>query len=376
MSGFGFPCCPQSATGRLIRASGFPSRWPLSSVMAALPAMATTPGFARGHVRAALIAWNMRDFAEVAELVVSELVTNAVRASEQRGQSISGEDGQTPVIRVCLLADGIRLRIEISDRAPGLPFLREASIDSERGRGLALVDSMTAGRWGWCPASHAQVTKYVWAEIRQPTSEADPPLLTFPIRHPNSETGGRNMTTTGTKLAPPTATRVRAIAAVPPLPETKSTHPGDNATIPTGKVTCPRESITPDLFSKLTYRVRTDDGYDVDTAGRIVEQALAFLLACARHPDSHLSPSGMVDAGWHAFILHTFDYAAFCDRVAGRLIHHRPNGAGEAESEQQAIGITIAAMRDAGLPVDPDLWVPRAECSQCYQGCADDPKGV
>jgi hypothetical protein len=31
---------------------------------------------------------------------------------------------------------------------------------------------------------------------------------------------------------------------------------------------------------------------------------------------------------------------------------------------------------EAGLPVDPRLWVPRAECSQCYQGCADDPKGA
>ena len=37
---------------------------------------------------------------------------------------------------------------------------------------------------------------------------------------------------------------------------------------------------------------------------------------------------------------------------------------------QQAIGVAIAAMRDVGPPVDPDLWVPSAECSQCYQGCA------
>ena len=65
-----------------------------------------------------------------------------------------------------------------------------------------------------------------------------------------------------------------------------------------------------------------------------------------------------------------------CDRIAGRFIHHRPSDPGKAAAEQQAIGVTIAAMRDAGLPVDPGLWVPRAECSQCYQGCADDPKGA
>ena len=44
--------------------------------------------------------------------------------------------------------------------------------------------------------------------------------------------------------------------------------------------------------------------------------------------------------------------------------------------DQRAIGVTIAAMRDVGVLVDPDLWVPRAKCSQCYQGCADDPKGA
>jgi len=62
--------------------------------------------------------------------------------------------------------------------------------------------------------------------------------------------------------------------------------------------------------------------------------------------------------------------------VAGRFIHHRPDGPGEESSGQAAVGVTITAMRDAGLPVDADLWVPRSACSQCYQGCADDPKGA
>jgi hypothetical protein len=88
------------------------------------------------------------------------------------------------------------------------------------------------------------------------------------------------------------------------------------------------------------------------------------------------SPGLLIDAGWHAFILHTADYAEFCERVAGRFIHHRPGNPSGAASGQQTIGVTIAAIRDAGLHVDPDLWVPRAECSQCYQGCADDPKGA
>ena len=142
------------------------------------------------------------------------------------------------------------------------------------------------------------------------------------------------------------------------------------------KMTVPRELIAPGLFDKLTLCVMANDGHDQDTAARIVEQALAFLVVCARYPDGHLSPSQTVDAGWHAFIIHTADYAEFCGRVAGRFIHHRPADPGAAPSEQHTVGVTIAAMRDAGLAVDPGLWVPKAQCSQCYQGCADDPKGA
>jgi hypothetical protein len=137
-----------------------------------------------------------------------------------------------------------------------------------------------------------------------------------------------------------------------------------------------RDLIAPDLFSKLTCRVAACDGHDLNIAERVVEQTLGFLVACARQPEGRLSPSEMVDAGWHAFILHTADYGEFCERIAGRFIHHRPNGPGGAIPDQQAIGATIAAMRDAGVLVDPELWIPRAECSQCYQGCADDPKGA
>ncbi len=143
-----------------------------------------------------------------------------------------------------------------------------------------------------------------------------------------------------------------------------------------GSEACIRDLIASSLFDKLTLRVIADENCDQDTADRIIEQALAFLVTCARYPDAYLSPSQTVDAGWHAFILHTADYAEFCHRVAGRFIHHRPNQPGESASEQQVIGVTIAAMRDAGLSLDPDLWVPRAVCSQCYQGCADDPKGA
>ncbi|MFI6595017.1 hypothetical protein ACIBHX_02145 [Nonomuraea sp. NPDC050536] len=75
---------------------------------------------------------------------------------------------------------------------------------------------------------------------------------------------------------------------------------------------------------------------------------------------------------------HNDEYAEFCQRVAGRFIHHRPDEPdeqiGEATPPAAAIGATVEAIRSAGLHVDAELWIPASECSQCYAGCADDPR--
>jgi uncharacterized membrane protein YgcG len=48
----------------------------------------------------------------------------------------------------------------------------------------------------------------------------------------------------------------------------------------------------------------------------------------ARHPQTRLSmPSLMVDDMWHELLLHTRDYAAFCDAAFGRFLHHEPESA-------------------------------------------------
>jgi hypothetical protein len=52
-----------------------------------------------------------------------------------------------------------------------------------------------------------------------------------------------------------------------------------------------------------------------------------FRLA-ARHPKAKLSmPSVVVDDLWHEFVLHTRDYATFCDTAFGRFLHHTPESA-------------------------------------------------
>lgn len=100
-----------------------------------------------------------------------------------------------------------------------------------------------------------------------------------------------------------------------------------------------------------------------------MDQALSFLSACAQHPTLHLAPPFEVDWGWHMFMLHTKEYAEFCNRVAGRFMHHAP--ADGLEDGGEAIQKTAAIMKAAGLPVDEDMWSPRGTgCTNtCHMDC-------
>lgn len=135
-------------------------------------------------------------------------------------------------------------------------------------------------------------------------------------------------------------------------------------------------SLIPDpVFQRLAGRLAKDHGLDTAYAARIVDQTGAFLKACADNPDTALSPSMAVDLGWHAFILHTADYAAFCQTIAGRFIHHQPTdeeGDGSDEA-RETLRATVRAIRRSGMMVDPELWAAAADCSQCHAGCSDSP---
>lgn len=141
--------------------------------------------------------------------------------------------------------------------------------------------------------------------------------------------------------------------------------------------TDPISLVDPEVADRLTRRITTDHP-DIDdaTARRIVGQAAAFIAASGQQPGQSLVPSELVDFGWHAFILHTVDYAAFCQRVVGHFVHHVPTDEDEElpGGPQAARERTLAAIGAAGYTVDAELWGVSAECSQCHQGCHDSPK--
>lgn len=111
--------------------------WPLRDLTELGPVPAAVP-CARRRTRRVLAGWDLAGLREQAELVVSELVTNAVAASR-------AVRTDAPV-RLWLLTDGARVGIAVWDANPRLPVLAEPDGLAESGRGLLLVDSL-AGRW-------------------------------------------------------------------------------------------------------------------------------------------------------------------------------------------------------------------------------------
>ena len=109
---------------------------------------------ARLHVVHVLREWGLRDLADDAEMIVSELVTNAVEASTLLPER--------PPVSLRLLLTGKSLVIEVWDHSPLDLEPREADADDECGRGLTVVAALS-DRWGWERTGHDR--KVVWAEL-------------------------------------------------------------------------------------------------------------------------------------------------------------------------------------------------------------------
>lgn len=114
---------------------------------------------------------------------------------------------------------------------------------------------------------------------------------------------------------------------------------------------------------------------DLPTARRIIGQAAAFLTASAALPGAQLSPSKAVDAGWHTFILHTLDYAEFCERVAGRFIHHVPTPNAETKEASASVRAACSSRAPRGIPNRrrPVARHGQDHCSQCHADCSNSP---
>lgn len=120
-----------------------------------LPNDPRTPRVARHTIRAALLGHACsQDLTDTAELLTSELLSNAVKHS----------DG---LITVTLRASPDRLHVAVLDNHPDLPSPLPSTTDHEFGRGLFLVDAL-ADVWGRYPVTgdfRKRGWKVVWFEL-------------------------------------------------------------------------------------------------------------------------------------------------------------------------------------------------------------------
>ncbi len=147
------------------RAAAPSATWTVQSVLA-IAALPTATPCARLHARTIAREWGLSNLADTIELIVSELVTNAVKASmDQDERPRYTADTGLACIHLRLSTDRQTALIEVWDENFGLPAPTEASPDDESGRGLLLVDGLAAS-WG-CNQPPSGRGKVVWALVER-----------------------------------------------------------------------------------------------------------------------------------------------------------------------------------------------------------------
>ena len=121
------------------------------------PNDASSSSGARRFVTATLDRWGLDDLDEVASLLVSELVSNALLHA---GSELDVHLHRSPG----------RVRIEVHDCSPRLPERKFYSTTSVTGRGLVFVSELAAS-WGFEPTADG---KAVWFELDQAAAPAAP----------------------------------------------------------------------------------------------------------------------------------------------------------------------------------------------------------
>jgi anti-sigma regulatory factor (Ser/Thr protein kinase) len=113
--------------------------WPLQSFLE-LGALPGAVPCARLHTRLVLWEWGLTELGESVELLVSELVTNAVNASQSAEWIFP--------VRLWILSDKARVLILVWDVNPQPPAHLDAGVEAENGRGLLLLEAIS-NRWDW-----------------------------------------------------------------------------------------------------------------------------------------------------------------------------------------------------------------------------------
>jgi hypothetical protein len=162
-----------TAADELDRADPDRPQWPLQTRLD-LGALPGAVPCARLHARLVLTEWGQAQAGDSVELIVSELMTNALRACTDPVAGRPGYDaeGRQLPLGLRLASDRRQVLVEVWDGNMAPPLPGQTSLDGETGRGLLMVEAVSS-RWGYYyPARQPQGTapddraaKVVWALI-------------------------------------------------------------------------------------------------------------------------------------------------------------------------------------------------------------------
>lgn len=143
-----------------------PQLLPVPSAWWDTPAVASRPlspvpeeaRTARHFVRNLLTCWGLDHLSDDAELIVAELVVNAVRHGLRTASAIA-----PATLRLCMLRRAGEVMLAVTDPSSEAPRPRAPGWSGESGRGLQIVSALSYV-WGWSPIQ--EQGKAVWAVLR------------------------------------------------------------------------------------------------------------------------------------------------------------------------------------------------------------------
>ncbi|WP_326595356.1 ATP-binding protein [Streptomyces sp. NBC_01803] len=152
--------------GGTVDAAGF-ATFPLAGT-------AETPGAARSMTRSTLLSWGLGELVDDASVVVSELVTNALRyglPTARHPRPLPPATAEQPILLTLLHCGGAVL-CAVFDPGHDVPLIKEPNYLEETGRGLHILECL-AESWGWTTPDHHG--KAVWALLVAPGVPAPAP---------------------------------------------------------------------------------------------------------------------------------------------------------------------------------------------------------
>lgn len=139
--------CDPAAPAQLASPAASAARWPNHSILE-LGALPSAVPCVRLHTTLVLREWHLTGLADAAELVASELATNAIQASASTPPAPGPQvPAGLPVVRLHLASDQHQVLVEVGDNDPRPPTPARPDPERDGGRGLLLVESVS-NRWG------------------------------------------------------------------------------------------------------------------------------------------------------------------------------------------------------------------------------------